>query len=104
MSILDIQEFYEVTLLDNQRWPESSKVADSTTPVNLWELSSLQSTLTSDTPPSFSTSIEVRPPVHPGRHVLHRCLNKAKKPSQQKLYFVTVAILVSLQAHHPITL
>lgn len=71
MSILDIQEFYEVTLLDNQRWAESSKVADSTTPINLWELSSLQSTLTSDTPPSFSTSIEVRPTVHPRRHVFH---------------------------------
>lgn len=67
----DIQEFYEVTLLDNQRWAESPKGADTTTPINLWEFSSLQSTLTSDTPPSFSTSIEVRPPVHPRSHLLH---------------------------------
>uniref|UniRef100_A0A674MYF1 Disks large homolog 1 n=1 Tax=Takifugu rubripes TaxID=31033 RepID=A0A674MYF1_TAKRU len=57
-ALIDIQEFYEVTLLDNQRWAESPKGADTTTPINLWEFSSLQSTLTSDTPPSFSTSIE----------------------------------------------
>lgn len=61
LSCTDIQEFYEVTLLDSQRWVESSKVADTVTPVNLWDLSSLQSTtVTSDTLPSLSTSIEVR--------------------------------------------
>uniref|UniRef100_A0A3Q3VM90 Disks large homolog 1 n=1 Tax=Mola mola TaxID=94237 RepID=A0A3Q3VM90_MOLML len=58
-ALIDIQEFYEVTLLDSQRWVESSKVADTVTPVNLWDLSSLQSTtVTSDTLPSLSTSIE----------------------------------------------
>ena len=57
----DIQEFYEVTLLDSQRWAESSKGADPMAPVNLWDFSSLQSTtVTSDTLPSLSTSIEVR--------------------------------------------
>lgn len=57
----DIQEFYEVTLLDNQRWAESSKGADHMAPVNLWDFSSLPSTtVTSDTLPSLSTSIEVR--------------------------------------------
>lgn len=61
LSCTDIQEFYEVTLLDSQRWVESSKVADTVTPVNLWDFSSLQSTtVTSDTLPSLSTSIEVR--------------------------------------------
>uniref|UniRef100_A0A674NTJ1 Disks large homolog 1 n=1 Tax=Takifugu rubripes TaxID=31033 RepID=A0A674NTJ1_TAKRU len=70
-ALIDIQEFYEVTLLDNQRWAESPKGADTTTPINLWEFSSLQSTLTSDTPPSFSTSIEVRLPVRPTSHLLH---------------------------------
>ncbi|KAG7525949.1 disks large-like 1 isoform X4 [Solea senegalensis] len=51
----DIQEFYEVTLLDSQRWVESPKGADPTVPVNLWDFSSLQSTtVTSD----LSTSIE----------------------------------------------
>uniref|UniRef100_A0A672IFG9 Discs, large (Drosophila) homolog 1, like n=1 Tax=Salarias fasciatus TaxID=181472 RepID=A0A672IFG9_SALFA len=55
----DIQEFYEVTLLDSQRWVESSKGADPMAPVNLWDFSSLQSTtVTSDTLPSLSTSIE----------------------------------------------
>nr|XP_043886054.1 discs large homolog 1-like protein isoform X7 [Solea senegalensis] len=54
-ALIDIQEFYEVTLLDSQRWVESPKGADPTVPVNLWDFSSLQSTtVTSD----LSTSIE----------------------------------------------
>ncbi|XP_072219471.1 disks large homolog 1 isoform X14 [Leuresthes tenuis] len=58
-ALIDIQEFYEVTLLDSQRWTESSKGADPMAPVNLWDFSSLQSTtVTSDTLPSLSTSIE----------------------------------------------
>ncbi|KAI4787161.1 hypothetical protein KUCAC02_036645 [Chaenocephalus aceratus] len=58
----DIQEFYEVTLLDqSQRWGESSKPADPMAPVQLWDFSSLQSpTTASETLPSLSTSIEVR--------------------------------------------
>lgn len=51
-----------MTLLDSQRWAESSKVADPMMPINLWDFSSLQSTtVTSDTLPSLSTSIEVSP-------------------------------------------
>ncbi|XP_054623829.1 discs large homolog 1-like protein isoform X7 [Dunckerocampus dactyliophorus] len=59
-ALIDIQEFYEVTLLDSQRWVESSKPVDVVVPpVNLWDFSSLQSTtVTSDTLPSLSTSIE----------------------------------------------
>ncbi|XP_044075634.1 discs large homolog 1-like protein isoform X4 [Siniperca chuatsi] len=58
-ALIDIQEFYEVTLLDSQRWVESPKVADPMAPVNLWDFSSLQSTtVASDTLPSLSTSIE----------------------------------------------
>ncbi|KAM3605046.1 uncharacterized protein V6R79_019720 [Siganus canaliculatus] len=60
-ALIDIQEFYEVTLLDSQRWAESSKAApaEPVAPVNLWDFSSLQSTtVTSDTLPSLSTSIE----------------------------------------------
>ncbi|XP_073709955.1 discs large homolog 1-like protein isoform X16 [Misgurnus anguillicaudatus] len=59
-ALIDIQEFYEVTLLDNnQRCGESVKVPDAMPPVNLWDFSSIQSTLgTSDTLPSLSTSIE----------------------------------------------
>lgn len=62
LSVLpDIQEFYEVTLLDSQRWAESSKGPDPGVPINLWDFSSLQSpTGTSETLPSLSTSIEVR--------------------------------------------
>lgn len=60
LSPSDIQEFYEVTLLDSQRWAESSKTPDAVTAVTLWDFSSLQSTaVTSDTLPSLSTSIEV---------------------------------------------
>uniref|UniRef100_A0A8D0AJX0 Disks large homolog 1 n=1 Tax=Sander lucioperca TaxID=283035 RepID=A0A8D0AJX0_SANLU len=59
-ALIDIQEFYEVTLLDSQRWVESSKAADPMAPVHLWDFSSLQSTtVTSDTLPSLSTSIEM---------------------------------------------
>uniref|UniRef100_A0A8C2Z3Z2 Disks large homolog 1 n=1 Tax=Cyclopterus lumpus TaxID=8103 RepID=A0A8C2Z3Z2_CYCLU len=59
-ALIDIQEFYEVTLYDSQRWAESSKAADPMAPVHLWDFSSLQSTpVTSDTLPSLSTSIEV---------------------------------------------
>ncbi|XP_068423472.1 discs large homolog 1-like protein isoform X10 [Clinocottus analis] len=59
-ALIDIQEFYEVTLYDSQRWAESSsKAADPMAPVHLWDFSSLQSTtVTSDTLPSLSTSIE----------------------------------------------
>ncbi|XP_057190047.1 discs large homolog 1-like protein isoform X3 [Triplophysa rosa] len=59
-ALIDIQEFYEVTLLDNnQRCGESVKVPDAMLPVNLWDYSSIQSTsVTSDTLPSLSTSIE----------------------------------------------
>ncbi|XP_029380196.1 discs large homolog 1-like protein isoform X15 [Echeneis naucrates] len=58
-ALIDIQEFYEVTLLDSQRWAESSKGADPMAPISLLDFSSLQSTtVTSDTLPSLSTSIE----------------------------------------------
>ncbi|KAK1878414.1 Disks large like 1, partial [Dissostichus eleginoides] len=59
----NIQEFYEVTLLDqSQRWGESSKPADPMAPVQLWDFSSLQSpTTASETLPSLSTSIEDSP-------------------------------------------
>lgn len=58
-ALIDIQEFYEVTLLDSQRWAEPSKGAEPGVPINLWDFSSLQSpTGTSETLPSLSTSIE----------------------------------------------
>uniref|UniRef100_A0A7N8X417 Disks large homolog 1 n=1 Tax=Mastacembelus armatus TaxID=205130 RepID=A0A7N8X417_9TELE len=43
-ALIDIQEFYEVTLLDSQRWSESPRGTDPAAPVNLWDFSSLQST------------------------------------------------------------
>ncbi|XP_076837632.1 discs large homolog 1-like protein isoform X11 [Brachyhypopomus gauderio] len=58
-ALIDIQEFYEVTLLDNQKCGEPLKVVDVAPPVNLWDFSSFQSTtVTSDTLPSLSTSTE----------------------------------------------
>ncbi|XP_072219462.1 discs large homolog 1-like protein isoform X5 [Leuresthes tenuis] len=70
-ALIDIQEFYEVTLLDSQRWTESSKGADPMAPVNLWDFSSLQSTtVTSDTLPSLSTSIEDSPLLNEILHTL----------------------------------
>ncbi|XP_031415374.1 discs large homolog 1-like protein isoform X9 [Clupea harengus] len=59
-ALIDIQEFYEVTLLDHQICAEPVKVADVMPSVNLWDFPSFQSTtVTSDTlPSSLSTSIE----------------------------------------------
>nr|XP_049603668.1 discs large homolog 1-like protein isoform X9 [Syngnathus scovelli] len=55
-ALVDIQEFYEVTLLDSQKWAESAKPTEG---VALWDFPSFQSaTVTSDTLPSLSTSIE----------------------------------------------
>uniref|UniRef100_A0A8D3C9V6 Disks large homolog 1 n=1 Tax=Scophthalmus maximus TaxID=52904 RepID=A0A8D3C9V6_SCOMX len=57
-ALIDIQEFYEVTLLDSHRWTETSKGAEPLPPVNLWDFSSLQSTtVTSDTLPSLISEI-----------------------------------------------
>ncbi|XP_053342101.1 discs large homolog 1-like protein isoform X15 [Clarias gariepinus] len=58
-ALIDIQEFYEVTLSDNQRCSEPIKGSPAPAAMNLWDFSSLQSpTGTSDTMPSISTSIE----------------------------------------------
>ncbi|XP_053529563.1 discs large homolog 1-like protein isoform X16 [Ictalurus punctatus] len=58
-ALIDIQEFYEVTLLDNQKCSEPVKGSAGPAAMNLWDFSSLQSpTGTSDTMPSISTSIE----------------------------------------------
>ncbi|XP_035803923.1 discs large homolog 1-like protein isoform X12 [Amphiprion ocellaris] len=77
-ALIDIQEFYEVTLLDSQRWAESSKGADPVAPVNLWDFSSLQSTtVTSDTLPSLSTSIEDSPLLN---EILHTLAQAKRRP------------------------
>ncbi|XP_020820488.1 disks large homolog 1 isoform X9 [Phascolarctos cinereus] len=59
-ALLDIQEFYEVTLLDNPKCVDHAKQSEPVRPVNAWEFSSLPSTtVTTDTPPSsLSPSIE----------------------------------------------
>ncbi|KAK1790746.1 hypothetical protein P4O66_014609, partial [Electrophorus voltai] len=58
-ALIDIQEFYEVTLLDNQKCGASLKVTDAAPQANLWDFSSVQNTsVTSDTLPSLSTSTE----------------------------------------------
>ncbi|KAJ8279622.1 hypothetical protein COCON_G00066880 [Conger conger] len=59
-ALLDIQEFYEVTLQDSQKCVEPAKPAEPVPPVNLWDFSSLPSTtVTSETlPSSLSASVE----------------------------------------------
>ncbi|XP_056664349.1 disks large homolog 1 isoform X15 [Monodelphis domestica] len=59
-ALLDIQEFYEVTLLDNPKCIDHSKQSEPVRPVNTWEFSSLPSTtVTTDTlPSSLSPSVE----------------------------------------------
>ncbi|XP_018422917.1 PREDICTED: disks large homolog 1 isoform X8 [Nanorana parkeri] len=52
-ALIDIQEFYEVTLLDNPKCTDNSKHPEPVLPVNTWEFSSLPSTtVTSETLPS----------------------------------------------------
>uniref|UniRef100_A0A667ZZI8 Disks large homolog 1 n=1 Tax=Myripristis murdjan TaxID=586833 RepID=A0A667ZZI8_9TELE len=89
-ALIDIQEFYEVTLLDSHKWAESSKGADPTPPVNLWDFSSLQSTtVTSDTLPSLSTSIEVS--------VANRC---PLCVCVADLFLLCVCVLLQKYRHH----
>ncbi|XP_072555596.1 disks large homolog 1-like isoform X7 [Paramormyrops kingsleyae] len=59
-ALLDIHEFYEVTLLDSQKVAGSSKTSALSAPGNLWDFSSLSSTTgTSETlPSSLSPSLE----------------------------------------------
>ncbi|XP_064186229.1 disks large homolog 1 isoform X5 [Anguilla rostrata] len=59
-ALLDIQEFYEVTLQDSQKCGEPAKPAEPVPPVNLWDFSSLPSTtVTTETlPSSLSASVE----------------------------------------------
>ncbi|XP_033181541.1 discs large homolog 1-like protein isoform X2 [Mastacembelus armatus] len=77
-ALIDIQEFYEVTLLDSQRWSESPRGTDPAAPVNLWDFSSLQSTtVTSDTLPSLSTSIEDCPLLN---EILHTLAQAKRSP------------------------
>ncbi|XP_058412061.1 disks large homolog 1 isoform X7 [Diceros bicornis minor] len=59
-ALIDIQEFYEVTLLDNPKCIDRSKQSEPIQPVNTWEISSLPSTtVTSETlPSSLSPGVE----------------------------------------------
>ncbi|XP_035874188.1 disks large homolog 1 isoform X5 [Phyllostomus discolor] len=59
-ALIDIQEFYEVTLLDNPKCVDHTKQSEPIQPVNTWEISSLPSTtVTSETlPSSLSPSTE----------------------------------------------
>uniref|UniRef100_A0A8C6UP33 Disks large homolog 1 n=1 Tax=Neogobius melanostomus TaxID=47308 RepID=A0A8C6UP33_9GOBI len=52
-ALIDIQEFYEVTLLDSQRWTDPGKEAEPVSPVTLWDCPSV----TSDTL-ALSTSLQ----------------------------------------------
>ncbi|XP_050981198.1 discs large homolog 1-like protein isoform X14 [Labeo rohita] len=83
-ALIDIQEFYEVTLLDNQKCGESVKVPDAIPPVNLWDFSSIQSTMvTSDTLPSLSTSIEDSPLLNEILHVLAKAKSSPSELDQK---------------------
>ncbi|XP_077414038.1 discs large homolog 1-like protein isoform X13 [Vanacampus margaritifer] len=80
-ALIDIQEFYEVTLLDSQRWAESSKPAEG---VALWDFSSFQSaTVTSDTLPSLSTSIEDSALLNEILHMLVQASRSPKSDAQK---------------------
>ncbi|XP_048202853.1 disks large homolog 1 isoform X8 [Perognathus longimembris pacificus] len=59
-ALIDIQEFYEVTLLDNPKCIDRSRQSEPIQPINTWDISSLPSTtVTSETlPSSLSPTIE----------------------------------------------
>ncbi|XP_040284252.1 disks large homolog 1 isoform X6 [Bufo bufo] len=60
-ALIDIQEFYEVTLLDNPKCTDNSKAPEPVLHVNAWELSSLpSSTITSETLPSTQSTEKYR--------------------------------------------
>ncbi|XP_074925131.1 disks large homolog 1 isoform X26 [Chelonoidis abingdonii] len=71
-ALIDIQEFYEVTLLDNPKCIDHSKLSEPVQHVNTWDFSSLPSTtVTSETlPSSLSPSIEPTEAVPPSSLIL----------------------------------
>ncbi|XP_029326360.1 disks large homolog 1 isoform X24 [Mus caroli] len=83
-ALIDIQEFYEVTLLDNPKCVDHSKQCEPVQPVNTWEIASLPSTaVTSETlPSSLSPPVEkyryqdeeVLPPEHISPQVTNEVL------------------------------
>ncbi|XP_052596510.1 disks large homolog 1 isoform X3 [Peromyscus californicus insignis] len=83
-ALIDIQEFYEVTLLDNPKCVDHSKQSEPVQPVNTWETASFPSTtVTSETlPSSLSPPIEkyryqdeeVPPPEHISPQVTNEVL------------------------------
>ncbi|XP_074925128.1 disks large homolog 1 isoform X23 [Chelonoidis abingdonii] len=83
-ALIDIQEFYEVTLLDNPKCIDHSKLSEPVQHVNTWDFSSLPSTtVTSETlPSSLSPSIEK-----------YRCQDE-DTPPQEHTNEVTVPELV----------
>ncbi|XP_050819864.1 disks large homolog 1 isoform X29 [Gopherus flavomarginatus] len=83
-ALIDIQEFYEVTLLDSPKCIDHSKLSEPVQHVNTWDFSSLPSTtVTSETlPSSLSPSIEK-----------YRCQDE-DTPPQEHTNEVTVPELV----------
>ncbi|XP_039614364.1 disks large homolog 1 isoform X13 [Polypterus senegalus] len=73
-ALIDIQEFYEVTLQDSQKCVESLKPVEPNPPMNTWDFSSLPSTtVTSETlPSSLSPSIEESSLLNEILHVLEK--------------------------------
>nr|XP_056705393.1 disks large homolog 1 isoform X2 [Euleptes europaea] len=66
-ALIDIQEFYEVTLLDNPKSVDHSKQTELVQPVNTWDFSSLPSTtVTSETLPSSLSPATERSPSQDG--------------------------------------
>ncbi|XP_073531125.1 disks large homolog 1 isoform X10 [Phyllobates terribilis] len=60
-ALIDIQEFYEVALLDNPRCTDNFKAPEPVLPVNTWEFSSLPSSVvTSETLPSSQSTEKYR--------------------------------------------
>ncbi|XP_026505942.1 disks large homolog 1 isoform X10 [Terrapene carolina triunguis] len=84
-ALIDIQEFYEVTLLDNPKCIDHSKLSEPVQHVNTWDFSSLPSTtVTSETlPNSLSPSIEK-----------YRCQDEDTPPQEHSTNEVTGPELV----------
>ncbi|GAA6091436.1 discs large homolog 1-like protein isoform X1 [Tachysurus ichikawai] len=100
-ALIDIQEFYEVTLLDNQKCSgESTKGSSGPIAMNLWDFSSLQSpTGTSDTMPSISTSIEDSPLLYEILHVLAKAKASSGELDSVSIASGAASLMVACWAH-----
>ncbi|XP_054838994.1 disks large homolog 1 isoform X5 [Eublepharis macularius] len=102
-ALLDIQEFYEVTLLGNPKSIDHSKPTDLVQPVSTWDFSSLPSSaVTSETlPSSLSPATEESPSRDDDPPPLeHSCLQASNEVTVPELVHVSQKNLSQVENVH----